>query len=388
MSNTLTDLAADLYKAADVVGRELVGLIPSVTVNAGAEQAAKGDNVRSHFTRTPTVNSSFAPSMTIPEGTDQTVDNKVLQLNQYASVQIPWTGEDIKHVNNGSGFETIYGDQILQAMRAITNTIEAYLARIIYKGASRAVGSAGTTPFGSNFDLIAELRQILVDNGCPMEDGRSSLVISSTAGTKLRNLANLQKVNESGNDSLLRRGALLDLQGFMMKESAGIGIHTKGTGTLYDVNNGSGEAVGQTTITLDGGTTGANGVLAGDIVTFAGDSINSYVVKSGLLTATGDIVINDPGLRAAVADTVEMTIGNSYTYNVGFHQSAVELAARPVAVPNGGDAATDRMIIQDPFSGLAFDVSVYKGYKKTMIEIGVLYDAIVWKPQHVAILRG
>jgi len=388
MSNTLTDLAADLYKAADVVGRELVGLIPSVTVNAGAEQVAKGDTVRSHFTRTPTVNSSFAPSMTIPEGTDQTVDNKALQLNHYASVQIPWTGEDIKHVNNGSGFETIYGDQILQAMRAITNTIEAYLAGIIYKGASRAVGSAGTTPFGSNFDLIAELRQILVDNGCPMEDGRSSLVISSTAGTKLRNLANLQKVNESGNDSLLRRGALLDLQGFMMKESAGIGIHTKGTGTLYDVNNGSGEAVGQTTITLDGGTTGANGVLAGDIVTFAGDSINNYVVKTGLLTATGDIVLNDPGLRAAVADTVEMTIGNSYTYNVGFHQSAVELAARPVAVPNGGDAATDRMIIQDPFSGLAFDVSVYKGYKKTMIEIGVLYDAIVWKPQHVAILRG
>ena len=388
MSNVLTDLAADLYKSADVVGRELVGLIPSVTVNAGAEQVAKGDTVRSHFTRTPTVNSSFAPSMTIPEGTDQTVDNKALQLNQYASVQIPWTGEDIKHVNNGSGFETVYGDQILQAMRAITNTIETYLAGIIHKGASRAVGTAGTTPFASNFDLIAELRQILVDNGSPMDDGRSSLVISSTAGTKLRNLANLQKVNESGNDSLLRRGALLDLQGFMMKESAGIGIHTKGTGTLYDVNNGAGEAVGQTTITLDGGTTGANGVLAGDIVTFAGDSINNYVVKSGLLTATGDIIINDPGLRVAVADTVEMTIGNSYTYNLGFHQSAIELATRPVAVPNGGDAATERMIVQDTFSGLAFEISVYKGYKKAMFEIGVLYDAIVWKPQHVAILRG
>ncbi len=388
MSNVLTDLAADLYKSADVVGRELVGLIPSVTVNAGTEQVAKGDTVRSHFTRTPTVNSSFAPSMTIPEGTDQTVDNKALQLNQYASVQIPWTGEDIKHVNNGSGFETVYGDQILQAMRAITNTIETYLAGIIYKGASRAVGTAGTTPFASNFDLIAELRQILVDNGSPMDDGRSSLVISSTAGTKLRNLANLQTVNTAGNDILLRRGALLDLQGFMMKESAGIGVHTKGTGTAYDINNGSGEAVGQTTITLDGGTTGANGVLAGDIVTFAGDSINNYVVKSGLLTASGDIVINDPGLRVAVADAVEMTIGNSYTYNLGFHQSAIELATRPVAVPNGGDAATERMIVQDTFSGLAFEISVYKGYKKAMFEIGVLYDAIVWKPQHVAILRG
>lgn len=388
MSNVLTDLAADLYKSADVVGRELVGLIPSVTVNAGAEQVAKGDTVRSHFTRTPTVNSSFAPSMTIPEGTDQTVDNKALQLNQYASVQIPWTGEDIKHVNNGSGFETVYGDQILQAMRAITNTIETYLAGIIYKGASRAVGTAGTTPFASNFDLIAELRQILVDNGCPADDGNLSLVLSSTAGTKLRNLATLQKVNESGNDSLLRRGTLLDLQGFMMKESAGIGVHTKGTGTAYDINNGSGEAVGQTTLTLDGGTTGANGILAGDIVTFASDTVNSYVVKSGVLAASGNIVLNDPGLRVAVADAVEMTIGNSYTYNVGFHRSAVELAARPIAVPNGGDAAAERMIVQDTFSGLAFDVSVYKGFFKTMIHIGLLYDAIVWKPQHVAILRG
>ncbi len=392
MSNVLTDLAADLYKAADIVGREQVGLIPSVTVNADTERVAKGDTVRSHFTRTPTVNTSFAPSMTIPEGTDQTVDNKALQLNQYASVEIPWTGEDIKHVNNGSGFETIYGDQILQAMRAITNTVESYLAGIMYRGASRAVGTAGTTPFGSNFDLIAELRQILADNGCPMNDGMASLVLSSTAGTKLRNLANLQKVNESGNDRLLRQGTLLDLQGFMLKESAGIGIHTKGTGTAYDINNGSGEAVGQTTLTLDGGTTGANGVLAGDVVTFAGDTVNSYVVKTGLLAASGDIVINDPGLRAAVADATEMTIGNSYTYNMGFHRSAVELVARPVAIPKIGrvakDAAIDRMVVQDTHSGLVFEIAVYVGFQKAMLQVGLLYDAIVWKPQHVAILRG
>ena len=52
MSNVLTNLAADLYKAADIVGREQVGLIPSVTINADTERVAKGDTVRSHFTRT------------------------------------------------------------------------------------------------------------------------------------------------------------------------------------------------------------------------------------------------------------------------------------------------------------------------------------------------
>ena len=42
MANTLTDLAPDLYAALDVVSRELVGMIPSVTVDARVNQAAVG----------------------------------------------------------------------------------------------------------------------------------------------------------------------------------------------------------------------------------------------------------------------------------------------------------------------------------------------------------
>lgn len=388
MANVLNDLAADIYKAADIVGRELVGFIPSVTVNAGAEVVAKGDTVRSHFTRTPTVNTSFAPSMTIPEGTDQTVDNKAFVLNQFASVQIPWTGEEIRHVNNGPGFETIYGDQMLQAIRAITNTIESYLFGIAYKGASRAIGTAGTTPFASNHDVIAEVRQVLVDNGCPVQDGQITLVMNTAAGTKLRNLAQLQKVNEAGGSDLLRQGELLNLQGLRIKESAGISVHTKGSGTGYDINNVAGYPAGATVLTLDGGTQGATGILAGDVVSFAGDTANKYIVGTGQSAAAGDIVLNDPGLMLPVSDAVEMTIGNSYTPNVAFHRGAIELAVRPPAKPNGGDAAVDSMIFQDPWSGLAFEVAAYKGYMKAMFEVRCLYDAIVWKEQHIAILMG
>jgi hypothetical protein len=388
MGNTLTNLAADIYKAADTVGRELVGIIPSVTINGDAsERAAKGDVVRSHFTRTPSVNSTFTPSMTIPEGTDQTVDNKTLTVDAYASVQIPWTGEDIKHLNNGSGFETVYGDQIQQAMRAITNTIESYLWGVAYKGSSRAIGTAKTTPFGSNFDTIAEVRQILVDNGCPANDGMLTLAINSAAGTKLRNLASLQQVNTAGSDTLLRQGTLLNLQGIMMKESAGIGIHTKGAGTGYDVDLTAGYNIGDTIIHLDGGTVNATGIKAGDCITFAGDA-NIYVVNTGTTEVEADIILNAPGLRATLADTVEATIGDSYTGNLAFHKSAIELVVRPPAMPNGGDAAVDIMTVQDPWSGLVYEIAVYKGYMKTMIEVRCLYGAKVWKPQHVATLLG
>ena len=145
MANVLNDLAADLYKGADVVGRELTGVSSSCLINSnGSERVARGDSIRSHFTRQPTSSTAVTESMTIPEGTDQTVDNKTLTINKAQSIQIPWTGEDMKSVNNGSGFETIYGDQIMQAMRTIANEIEVDLATEAYRNASRAVGTAGT----------------------------------------------------------------------------------------------------------------------------------------------------------------------------------------------------------------------------------------------------
>ena len=383
MANVLSDLAADIYKAADIVGREVVGFIPAVTINGGSQEAAQGDTVRSFVTRAATVNTSATPSMTIPEGDDQTVDNKTMTLNTIASVRIPWTGEDIKHVNNGAGYETIYGDQIAQAMRGITNSIEAAIAAEAYKNASRAFGTAGTTPFGSNFSEIAELRQIIMDNGMPVNDGQLSLVVNSLAGTNLRQLAQLQKANEAGGVDMLRQGTLLDLQGFMLKESAGVQSHTKGTATGLDAAGG--EPVGETSIALDGGDGGT--LLAGDVVTFAGDT-NKYVVNTGFTAATGTAVIGGPGLRATLADTVEMTIGNSYTANIGLHRSAVELAMRPLAKPLGGDSAVDMMTVQDPHSGLVFQISVYKGYNKAMIDITTLYQAKAWKPDAIALLLG
>ncbi len=382
MANVLTSLAADVYKAADKVGRELVGFIPSVTINGDATtRAAKGDLIRSHFTRAVTVNSSFAPAMTIPEGTDQTVDSKTMTVDSYASVQIPWTGEDIKHVNNGSGWTSIYGDQILQAIRAICNTVETALWTAAYKGSSRAVGIAGTAPFASNHNTMAQVRKILADNGCPM-DNQVTLVMNTAAGVNMRNLTQLQKANEAGGPELLRQGTLLDLQGIMVKESAAPVALTAGGGANY-VTSGS-TAVGVTDVAL---ITGTGTVLAGDVVTFAADAVNKYVVNVGV-AAPGTITLGAPGAQVVIATSNALTVGAAYTPNMAFHRSAIELGIRAPAQPGGGDAAVDRMVVQDPWSGLVFEVAAYKGYMKAMFEIRCLYGVKAWKPNHIATLMG
>lgn len=386
MANILTDLAADIYKAADVVGRELTGFIPSVLINAnGSDRAAAGDTVRSHFTRSATAVTSTA-SMTTPEGTDQTVDNKTLTISKERSVQIPWTGEDIRHVDNGSGFETIYGDQIAQAMRTLANEVEVDLAVEMAANASRGFGTAATVPFGSNFNEVAEVRQILVDNGMPTSDMRSTLVVNTVAGTNLRQLASLQKVNEAADGgAMLRRGELLNLQGLMLKESAQVQAVGASAGSGYLVNDpGASLAVGSTSIPVD---TGTGALAAGEFITFAGDS-NKYVVAAAYAGGAGNITIAAPGLREVPADNAAATNSGAFTAHVAFHQTAGEVAFRAPAKPIGGDAAEDVLTVQDPMSGLVFEVAVYKGYRKMMVDVGAVWGVKAWKPEHIALLVG
>lgn len=384
MANTLTNLAADAYRAADIVSRELTGFIAASTVNTGSEGVAVGQTVRAHFTRSVAAK-DIAPSMTIPEGDDQTVDTKSLQLTKQRGVEIPWTGEDVRFVAGGAGFESVYGDQILQAMRTLVNEIETDVAVEAYTNASRAFGTAGTTPFGSDFNEVAEIRQILAENGMPVSDQMTSLVLSLSAGTNLRQLASLQQVNTSGNETLLRQGELLNLQGFSIKESAQAQSHTAGAATGGLINGT--EAVGQTALTLDTITVNTTGYKAGDVVTIAGDS-NLYVVNTGLAATSGDIVIGAPGLRIEAADDAAVTVGGSYTANVGLHQSAIELAIRPPANPPGGDAASDVMNITDPRTGITFQIAAYKGFRKAMFHVSAVWGVKAWKPEGIALLLG
>lgn len=378
MANVFTSLAPDIMVARDRVGRKLVGAIPAVTINAdGSQRAAKNETIRSFYTQPQTVNTSYAPAMTIPEGTDQTLDNKTMVLNSYASIMIPYTGEDQKFLDNGAGYQTVYGQQIQQAFEAISQKIELDLVTAIALGAGNAYGTSGTTPFATTLNDLPNLRKKLVDRGCP-DDGQLSAVYNTTATVNLRNLSNLYKVNEAGGDELLRQGVLLDLYGLKLRESNGVkalGTHTAGSGTSYVLNGA--HAAGATSIVLK---TGSGTVLAGDILTINSEK---YVVKTGIASA-GTVVINS-GLVAAGADGDTATINSAFTSNLVFHRQAAELAMRPIAIPKIGDAAFDRMTVQDPWSGLIFEMAMYRGYQKVMMEVGCLYGVNAWKSDFIAI---
>lgn len=383
-ANTLTDLIPDLYAGLDVVSRELVGFIPSVNRNTGVERAAVGEAVR-----WPVVGAmgtfNVTPAMAIPEPADRVVGNGTMTITHAEGVDFGWTGEEQKGLNNGPGMLSIQADFFAQGLRTLVNKIEAHVGTVAYARASRAVGTAGTAPFsGTDLEDAALVRQILDDNGAPPE---RSVVVNTSAGVKLRKHSQLSKANEAGSTMTLRQGELLDIFGLSFKESAGVPTHTKGTGAGA-TTDATGYAVGSTTITLAGAGTGT--IKAGDVVTFAGDS-NKYVVKTGDadVSGGGTIVLNAPGLRQAIpAAATAITVGNNYAANLAFSRNAIGLAIRPPALPQGGDAAVDSMILTDERSGMSFEVRLYAGYRKIRAEVAAAWGAEAIKEEHIALLLG
>ncbi len=379
MANTLTDLQPDLYKALDTVSRELVGFIPSVTIDADVARAAVGQEVRSHVAP-ESVAADITPAQQAPDTGDQDIGNKSITISKARGVPVRWNGEEQKGVNSGAGYNSILQDQLAQAMRTLTNEMESDLAGL-HITASRASGTAGTTPFVSTLTDTAQARKILADNGASLSD--MQCVIDTTAGAQMRTLTQLTKANEAADASLLRQGVLLDVHGMAIRESAQIGEFTQGTGTGY-TSSTAGFAEGETTIAL---ISGSGTVLAGDVVTFAGDT-NKYVVETGT-TAAGDIVLAAPGLRQALdASAIAMTIGASYTPNMVFDRSSIVLATRAPERPTEGDAASDVMMITDPRSNISFEVALYKEYRQVHYEISAAWGFQNFKSAHSAILLG
>ena len=381
MGATLTNLIPTLYSNLDVVSRELVGMIPSVTLDAQSSRAAVNQSVRS-FVAPASSAGDITPGVTPPNDGDQTIGDQEIKITKARRVPIRWTGEEER--GSGPAASAIQGAQIQQAIRTLCNEIEADLAAT-YIAASRAAGAATTTPFGTAGDYTGAslTRKILADNGAPLSD--MQLVLDTAAGANLR--GKQASSSQEFGDSMLRQGVLLDVNGMMVRESAQIKTHTKGTASGATTNT-AGYAVGAVTITLASAGTGT--ILAGDVITFAGDT-NQYVVASGDADVSngGTITLAAPGLRQAIAaSATNITVVGTSVRNLGFSRSAIILAQRLPALPAGGDLASDRTSIVDPRSGLSFEVAMYPQYRQMQWEVSCAWGVKVVKPEHVALLLG
>lgn len=382
--NTLTPLIPDVYEALDVVSRELTGLIPAVTMSASAERVAVGQNIDIDVEPAYAAGDNITPAMVVPDPTGETSGVTTITISKSKAYSFGFNGEGQKGVNTGPGYLNVRSNKIAQRVRTLVNEVEADLASL--QGTfSRAYGTAGTTPFGTagDFTDATQTKRILLDNGAPEFDNH--LVMNTAAGAILT--GKQAAANVAGTDAIQRQGILLPLAGMDLRQSAQIETQTKGTGASA-TTNAAGYSVGDTVITLASAGTGT--LLAGDVVTFAGDT-NKYTLLSGDTDVSdgGTITLNAPGLRIAMsAATKAITVVATSARNMAFNRSAIVLAARAPARPEEGDLAEDAILITDPRSGLVFEFSMYKGYRKVRYEVALAWGFKNIKPEHTALLLG
>lgn len=379
MINSLTPLIpAFIGNFVDVL-RESTPL-DAVSTGFGESSVPLGGTVQVPYSA-PVAGATITPGATTSDPAGVTVSAATITMTKNRKFAFGLTGDDqLRAASMGADFKSL---QMKQAVRALINEVWADVAAL-NAYASEAFGAAGSTPFASDLSVLVAARKALRDSLTSL-DGLS-LIMDTAAEANLLKLGSLSNNYQSGSDQTLRQGKPGILYNFNPLVANSIPVSTKGTGTAYVT--GSAVAAGAVQIPL---ITGSGTVVTGDVVTFAGDA-TKYVVKTGI-TAPGTITLNQctqdgGGLHVALASGAAMTIIGNATRNMAFHQSAIGLAIRPSAVPDGGDAATDRILMTDPVTGLTVGVAMYKQYMQQAFEIQATWGASMIRPELAKLVLG
>ena len=380
-TSNISALAPTLFSAAQDVSAEAFGAIDAINTSFDNKGVAKGDYVKVPYAPTLS-NSPFSPAATPPEGTALTAGAISVEITKSQKNSMVLTGEQITSLENGSNYQEWARQWAAQAMRALRNEAEQDCVLAIKGGASRAYGTAGTTPFATSLSDLNNVRKILRDNGAPMTD--LQFVGNTDTELNLLNLGIIQQAFAAGSDEERRTGKIGRQFGFKLNTSAGIAQHVLTAGSNYVTDaNGGNIAVGTTSFVID---TGSTAIQAGDIFSIADAGAYKYVVNAALANATaGPLIIGRPGIRSVAAQNKALTFTASYTPNLAFERNSVVGIMRPPKMPANPTMKT--MTVSDQY-GLTYLFVEIAQYGQITWEMHLAWGFKAVQSEHIAILIG
>jgi hypothetical protein len=397
--NNLSALLPTFFFAAQMIQREATAGIESVSVNSALEQLAVG--MTATYPIAPAATAYDISAGTIPNINGEKAGSGTLSISKSRALAFEYTGEEQRQLAIAGVYSNHYLNQILERMRTLRNEVEADVVAC-YSQASRAVGTAGTAPFAvdlaasptvTGMEPFAKLVKEMTDMGCP-GIGRS-LILNSTAAAKLRNVPNLYRANEAGDNRLLRTGELGIIENFRCGESGQVkAVSAVGTAAAtYRVDGAV--AKGGTSIKLK---TGSGTILAGDVFSLTSSSGRLYVALTAAAAAGDTITIARPGVADAIADGDTLTLAAAFTPNLALTKDAIQLVARQPLLPGVGGSASgnggaggillDTALVPDPGTGLVYQIAMWSLYRQVLIEIALCWGVGVVNPQNMVLLLG
>ncbi|MFY9342217.1 MAG: hypothetical protein WAT39_07000 [Planctomycetota bacterium] len=372
MANTYSDIIPK------ILGRSLTylranSLAPRI-VNRDYDgpAAAPGSIINVRIPPTVTV-TDVTSAATQPANVDTTWSTKPVALSFHR--EAPFHLTDLQRLEVGGSAEQMAVDS---AIKALCDNIDQSILLAMDVGASIATGTAATTPFAT-LALSLDPLQYLDTHKTPMPDRH--VMMSPRAQMNLLGLTGFTSRDYIGDVTAMVDGGFHGNQvaGAKWWMSQNVPTHTAGTGASYLTNSASLTA-GVTTIPAD---TGTGTILAGDVVVFAGDAVNKYVVATAL--SGGSFTIAAPGLKVAIADNAAITLSATHVSNFAFQRESIVFASRPF-LPSAAAVATDQFT--DPVSGLTVRVEVTRQNKQDKWSVDANWGTAVVQPHGIIKVMG
>lgn len=372
-ANTLTAIMPQLLARGLMSLREQAIMPRLVNGDYSSEAAQKGDTIDVPIPTAVAVR-AVTPANTPPALVDSTPAKVPIALDQWYEAPFYLTDNELAQIDRNRHYIPM---QVSEAIRSLANQVNSHVFSK-YKGVYGYVGTAGTTPFGSDASAAINARKVLNQQLCPRANRRA--VIDFSAEAQALALASFANFEQSGDPAVKIEGELGRKYGFDWYTDDVVPTHTAGTITTGLISKAStAYAVGvKTILATTAASTGACALLVGDIITFAGDS-QTYVLTAAATqpTAATDVTLSfEPGLKVAHVGSEAVSVKASHVVNLAFHRDAFALAMRPLA-GSTSDLSLGSQIssLTDPQTGITLRLEVSRRHKAVEWSFDALWGA-------------
>ena len=365
-------MALDAYKMrivaqALMVLRQKIVALRLVNQDFSMEARAKNEVITIPGSVAQAVH-DVAPAASAPALVQVEPGEETLRLDQWRETYFDATDKDEVEAN-----VPWYMRQTEQAAKALSNDIDGFVHRLFARYCAQGTGTAGTTPFATSGDELAEFFTANqgLNTALAPEDERY-VIVDTAAQTNLMKQSAFAAADERGSTITGLTGQLGRKFGYDFFMSQNVQEIIRGAATATTMGAA---AKGATSFPVD--AAGSAGINEGERITV---NSRSYQVVTGISGASGTITIDRP-LEANIGDNTSLARTASRVNNIAFHRDAVTVAMRSPGPPSprAGQAGTFSTH-RDPESGIIIQVEVQRLHAVTRYYFRVLYGGTVLHP--------
>lgn len=373
MANTLDDLKPKILAMAL---RRLRGrlVMPSlVNRDYSPDTATRGETV--NVPVPPSVATrAVSPGVTPAAAPDITENTTPIALDQWYEAPIAFTDKDRVET-----IDTSVEMAVEAAADALAEQVNSSVFARYYE-LYEFVGTAGTTPFASNYSQASAARKVLNQNKAALANRR--IVLDPDAEEAAINLSEFADASFASENGVILEGDIGRKLGFDWFMDQQVPTHTAG-GWAADSPQPEADginAAGSTTLNVKTLTTSESShIKRGDIFTIAGDSQTYVVTADADSDASGEATISiSPALKEATVDGADITVRASHVVNLGMHRDAFALAVRAFRDPASN---AEVMTMVDDATGLPLRLEVTRQNKQDYWSFDLLWGVKVIRPE-------